>query len=118
MVPGLSIFPQWACRAGGVSCTIVPLLSLPGASPAVSADEERGMAGKSIDAKTQVMRMASLSVSWGILAGIAYLGLIKVAVDYATSQTPWPGFAVDSGIIAINPAHVASTYQGLTSAAL
>ncbi|HEY1387830.1 MAG TPA: hypothetical protein VGF38_04735 [Ktedonobacterales bacterium] len=89
-----------------------------GSFPGRSADEERGMAGKTIDAKTQVMRMASLSVSWGILAGIAYLGLIKVAVDYATSQTPWPGFAVDSGIIAINPAHVASTYQGLTSAAL
>jgi hypothetical protein len=76
------------------------------------------MAGKTSDPKTQVARMASLSVSWGILAGIAYLGLIKRAVDYATARTPWLGFAVDSGLVAINPANLASSYRSLTAAAL
>lgn len=76
------------------------------------------MAGKSVDAKTQVMRMASLSVAWGILAGIAYLGLIKRAVDYFTATTPWPGFPVDSGLIALNTAHVASSYRSLATAGL
>jgi hypothetical protein len=76
------------------------------------------MAGKTVDPKTKVARMASLSVSWGILAGIAYLGLIKRAVDYATAQTPWPGFTVDSGLIDIKTSQVASTYQSLTAAAL
>lgn len=76
------------------------------------------MAGKTVDAKTRVARMASLSISWGILAGIAYLGLVKRAVDYATSQTPWPGFTVDSGLMSIKSAQVPSAYQSLTAAAL
>jgi hypothetical protein len=76
------------------------------------------MAGKSSDAKTQVARMASLSVAWGILAAIAYLGLIKIAVSYIVSQTPWPGFAVDNGIVATNVAHIAGPYRSLVTAAL
>jgi hypothetical protein len=63
--------------------------------------------------------MASLSVAWGILAGIAYLGLVKRAVDYATSRTPWPGFNVDGGLIAIHSApHLAASYRPLFNAAL
>ena len=76
------------------------------------------MAGKSNDAKSQLARMASLIVAWGVLAAIAYLGLIKLAVTYVTSRTPWPGFPVDGGIIAINTAQVASAYRSLTAVAV
>jgi hypothetical protein len=76
------------------------------------------MAGKTVDAKTQVARMASLSVAWGLLAGVAYFGLIKTAVDYAKSKTAWPGFTVDDGLRTINASHVASNYQALTGVAL
>ncbi len=76
------------------------------------------MAGKTVDAKTQVARMASLSVAWGLLAGVAYFGLIKRAVDYARANSAWPGFAVDGGLTTINAAQVASTYQALTRLAL
>ena len=76
------------------------------------------MAGKSADAKAQVARMASLSVAWGILAGVAYLGLVKRAVDFAKAQTSWPGFAVDGGLMATNTSQVAAGYQTLTSVAL
>jgi hypothetical protein len=76
------------------------------------------MAGKTVDAKTQVARMASLSVAWGLLAGVAYFGLIKRAVDYAKANSAWPGFTVDSGLNTINATHVASGYQALTHLAL
>jgi hypothetical protein len=76
------------------------------------------MAGKSVDAKTRVARMASLSVAWGLLAGVAYFGLIKRAVDYAKAHSAWPGFAVDSGLSAVAASSVASTYQTLTRLAL
>jgi hypothetical protein len=76
------------------------------------------MAGKTVDAKTQVARMASLSVAWGLLAGVAYFGLIKVAVNYAKANSAWPGFAVDDGLRSINASHVASNYQTLTGVAL
>lgn len=76
------------------------------------------MAGKSVDAKTRVERMASLSVAWGLLAGVAYFGLIKRAVAYAKANSAWPGFAVDGGLTTINAGHVASNYQTLTHLAL
>jgi hypothetical protein len=76
------------------------------------------MAGKTVDAKTRVTRMASLSVAWGLLAGVAYFGLIKRAVDYAKANSAWRGFAVDGGLTTINAGHVASSYQTLTRVAL
>src|SRR5262249_43916289 len=80
--------------------------------------KERQMAGKTVDAKTRVTRMASLSVAWGLLAGVAYFGLIKRAVDYAKANSAWPGFAVDSGLSTIAGSHVAGNYQALVRVAL
>lgn len=76
------------------------------------------MAGKTVDAKTQVARMASLSVAWGLLAAVAYLGLIRRAVDYVKSRSAWPGFAVDGGLNTIDTRHIASNYQSFTHLAL
>ncbi|HEV2237595.1 MAG TPA: hypothetical protein VGR57_13105 [Ktedonobacterales bacterium] len=76
------------------------------------------MAGKAVDAKTQVARMASLSVAWGLLAGVAFLGLIKSAVDYAKAHSAWPGFTVDGGLSTLNVSRVASNYQSLTHLAV
>lgn len=40
------------------------------------------MAGKDSDPKANAARMASLGIVWGVLAGVAYVGLIAVAVNY------------------------------------
>lgn len=39
------------------------------------------MARKNSDPKADAARMASLSIVWGVLAGVAYLGLVAWAVD-------------------------------------
>lgn len=78
------------------------------------------MSGKSGDAKVRVAKMASLSVAWGVVAGVAYLGLIKRGTDLLVNATPWsgPGVTLDSGLIAIAPAQMADQYRSLTSVVL
>jgi hypothetical protein len=78
------------------------------------------MSGKSGDAKVRVAKMASLSVAWGVVAGVAYLGLIKRGTDLLVNATLWsgPGVTLDSGLIAIAPAQMADQYRSLTSVVL
>src|SRR5262245_18601298 len=55
-----------------------------------------------IDPRIVVAQMSSLSIAWGIAAGVAYLGLIKRAIDLVAAATPWTGANVDSGLIGLN----------------
>ena len=55
-----------------------------------------------IDPRIVVAQMSSLSIAWGIAAGVAYLGLIKRAIDVVAAATPWTGANVDSGLISLN----------------
>lgn len=67
------------------------------------------MPSKPMDAKKQATRMASLSVAWGIIAGVAYLGLINAAIVALAKLAPealQPG-QVDTGILHIQPAQFA-----------
>lgn len=59
---------------------------------------------KKADAKVEAAKMASLSIAWGIVAGIAYFGLIKVAVDALAKATSGnvSVTSVDSGLLHLN----------------
>lgn len=54
------------------------------------------------DPRVVAAQMSSLSIAWGIAAGIAYLGVVKRAIDLIAAATPWPGIALDSGLISLN----------------
>jgi hypothetical protein len=55
-----------------------------------------------VDPRIIIAQMASLSIAWGIAAGVAYLGLIKRAIDLVAAATPWQGADVDSGLISLS----------------
>src|SRR5579884_2795278 len=65
-----------------------------------------------IDPRIIVAQMSSLSIAWGIAAGVAYLGLIKRAIDLIKAATPWPGVEVDSGLIGLNADNAARHITG------
>jgi hypothetical protein len=73
---------------------------------------------KSADARVQSARTASLCIAWAVIAGAAYLGLIKRAIDLATAATPWPGVGVDPGLIAIKPSQLTADYRTYATIAL
>lgn len=58
------------------------------------------------DPKVVVLQMSSLAIAWALLAGVAYLGLIKKGIDLIAAQTPWQGIETDSGLIALDAARV------------
>lgn len=59
------------------------------------------MIGKKVDPQLEARKRASLVIVWGILAAIAYLGMIKLAIDAVAKATPWTGLTVDSGLVAL-----------------
>lgn len=50
--------------------------------------------------RADAAKRASLSIVWGVVAGIAYLGLINGAVDIVKKATGWsgPGTSFDTGL--------------------
>jgi len=65
-----------------------------------------------IDPRIVIAQMSSLSIAWGIAAGVAYLGLIKRAIDLVAAATPWTGATVDSGLIGLNADNAAKHLSG------
>lgn len=59
------------------------------------------------DPRTVAAQMSSLAVAWAIAAAIAYLGLIKRAIDLVAAATPWPGVSVDAGLVSLSAARSA-----------
>jgi len=53
------------------------------------------------DPRVEAPKMASLSVAWGVVAGVAYLGLIGRAVTFLTTVTPWSGVTIDQGLVTV-----------------
>src|SRR5215470_11895622 len=69
------------------------------------------MLSRKSDPRADARKMSSLAVAWGIVGGIAYLGLISVAINIVKSLvSSWGGVPVDSGII-----HLATTKLGAHS---
>jgi len=73
------------------------------------------MASKRPDPRIEAPKMASLSVAWGIVAGVAYLGLIGRAVKYLTTVSPWPGVTIDQGLVTVlsEPSNSAFHFTGV-----
>lgn len=66
------------------------------------------MLSRKSDPRADARKMSSLAIAWGIVAGIAYLGLIYDAIKFVQSLVPsWQGVPVDLGII-----HLATTKLG------
>ena len=49
------------------------------------------MRGKHVNALADARQMAVLSIVWGAVAGVAYLGLVKRAVDLIKAATGLAG---------------------------
>jgi hypothetical protein len=59
------------------------------------------MISKKVDPRNEARKRASLVIVWAVLAAIAYLGLIKLAIDAVAKATPWTGLTVDGGLLAV-----------------
>ncbi len=58
------------------------------------------MLSRKSDPRADARKYSSLAIAWGVVAGIAYLGLISIAVNFVKAQvTSWQGVPVDAGII-------------------
>ncbi|MEO7003459.1 MAG: hypothetical protein ABI068_16655 [Ktedonobacterales bacterium] len=65
--------------------------------------------GKKIDARAEARKMAALCVAWGVMAGVAYLGLVSLLVQLIHTAAPeWTTPTIDSGLIKL-----ASSNSGL-----
>jgi len=67
------------------------------------------MHGKQLQVRADAHKLAVLALVWGLVAGVAYLGLIKHVVDVIMAATGWagPSTGFDSGLIAIDPGQAA-----------
>lgn len=58
------------------------------------------MLSRKSDPRADARKMSALAIAWGIVAGIAYFGLISAVIKFAKSQvTSWQGVNVDPGIL-------------------
>ncbi len=71
------------------------------------------MRGKHVNALADARQMAVLTIVWGAVAGVAYLGLVKRAVDLIKAATGWagPSTSFDSGLLTIDPAQAGQTHS-------
>lgn len=70
---------------------------------------------QNINPRAEATKVAALGVAWGVVAGIAYLGLLKRMIDVIKSATGWagPGGGFDGGLIAIDPARAGQPHTSL-----
>lgn len=79
------------------------------------------MLSRKSDPRADARKMSALAIAWGIVAGIAYLGLISAAIKLVKSQvSSWQGVSVDPGILQLAQAKHSSqaTISTLVIAAL
>lgn len=79
------------------------------------------MLSRTSDPRADARKMSALAVAWGIVAGIAYLGLISAVIKLAKTQvTSWQGVTVDPGILQLAQAkhNAQATISTLVIAAL
>jgi hypothetical protein len=63
------------------------------------------MLSRKSDPRADARKMSSLAIAWGIVAGIAYLGLINAVINVVKSQVPsWQPPSVDTGVLHFAPA--------------
>jgi hypothetical protein len=77
------------------------------------------MPSKPAPQKTQAGRTASLGIAWGLVAGVAYLGLIGTIVSQFKGALPqWSPPTFDSGIIHSAAAHASLAHANPSLASL
>ncbi len=77
------------------------------------------MPSKPADEKTRAARTASLGIAWGLVAGIAYLGLIGAAIAQFKGAFPqWSPPTFDAGIIRSPAAHANPSLASLRTIAV
>lgn len=71
--------------------------------------------GKKIDPRAEARKMAALCIAWGVMAGVAYFGLVSLLVNLIHSVAPeWPTPQIDSGLIALASAKSSGSFIHLT----
>jgi hypothetical protein len=97
-----------------------PAKSFKRASPFWVVRGDAAMHGKHINIRADAHKMASLSVVWGAIAGVAYLGLVKRVVDLIEAATGWagPSTSFDSGLLSIDPARVGQSHTSAYTIAI
>jgi hypothetical protein len=77
------------------------------------------MPSKPAQSKARAAKMASLSIAWGLVAGVAYLGLIGTIVTHFTGVLPqWTPPTFDSGIVNSPAAHANASLSSLRTVAV
>lgn len=81
------------------------------------------MHGKHLQIRADARKMAVLALVWGLVAGVAYFGLIKHVVQLIMAATGWagPSISFDSGLITIDPGQagqVGHTHTALYTTAI
>lgn len=78
------------------------------------------MLGKHVNVRADARKMAALSVVWGAVAGVAYLGLVKRGVDFIEAATGWagPSTSFDSGLTTIDPVQAGHAHTALYTVAI
>lgn len=77
------------------------------------------MSTKLAQSKARATRMASLSVAWGLVAGVAYLGLIGTALGQMKGVIPqWTPPAIDPGIVSTPGVHASPSLSSLRTVAV
>src|SRR5262247_893224 len=72
------------------------------------------MPGKQSSSRVSASRLATLSIAWGAVAGVAYLGFLSTAVDLIKKATGWAGPGeFDAGLVKL-----ASSQSGQTATSL
>ena len=77
------------------------------------------MPTKPAQSKARAARMASLSIAWGLVAGVAYLGLIGTLIGQFKGVIPqWAPPAIDPGIVNTPSAHASASLASLRTVAI
>lgn len=74
---------------------------------------------KPAQSKVRATRMAALSVAWGLVAAVAYLGLISTLISQLKGAFPqWTPPTIDPGIVHTASAHASPSLSSLRTVAI
>ncbi|MGH2517258.1 MAG: hypothetical protein ACRDHP_16535 [Ktedonobacterales bacterium] len=78
------------------------------------------MHSKHPNVRADAHKMAVLSVVWGVVAGVAYLGLVKRGVNLIEATTGWagPSTSFDSGLTTIDPVQAGHAHTAVYTVAI
>src|SRR5262245_52685539 len=87
--------------------------------PAHAGTRRARMPGKQSSSKVGASKLATLSIAWGAVAGVAYLGLLSNGVDLIKKATGWAGpGAFDEGLRTFGAAQAGQASTSLGTVAI